>query len=281
VLEESGTVSADPPTVSAGLIVFNINMLWGSGGGAVALWNAASAPMDYVRFSSPLYAPALPSGFSWQDLPAPLVSSGITETTVGLSRRPEGTDADSAGDFCVAEATKGQANTSPCLTPLPVGTLLLSEVLPLAPEEIELYNPGPAAVELQDWRLKTGATTTRRLPAFTLGAGEYVAVATDAVDPEAPYADGLGLHIGSLPISGTSGNLSLLEPVAHSGVDFLRWGYNTSKPPPPAAWEDTPAHLPSVAVGEVLARGTLPDTDTAGDFCIQAPSLGLPNAACP
>ena len=281
VLEESGIVSTDPPVVSAGLILFNSNITWGSLGGAVSLTSAVHAPVDYVRFSNPTDAPALPAGFFWQDAPAPLPCPGITETTVGLSRSPEGIDTDSAGDFCVAEATHGQANTNPCLTPLPVGTLFITEVQPNAPDQAELYNPGPAAVDLGGWRLKTG-TNTRRLPAFALGVGQYVAVTTDAVDPEAPYADGLGLHIGSLAISGTSGNLSLLEPIAHAGMDFLRWGgFNSSKPPPPTTWDDQLGRLPAVPAGEVLARGILTDTDTSADFCIQTPSLGQPNAACP
>ena len=281
VLEETGAASTDPPIVSSGRILFAVNILWGSMGGAVELYNAASEPHDYVRFCNSSHAPALPAGFYWQDSPGPLPSPGITETVLGLSRIPEENDTDSAGDFCVAEATYGEANSAPCHTPLPAGTLIITEVNPEAPDRVELYNPGSLAVDLYGWRVKYGGTATRLLPTFSLGAGQYAAVISDAPDPEAPFVDGAGVHVGSMSIQSQSGAISLLEPQAHSAVDFLRWGLlNSTRPPPLTSWADNPADLPSIVLGQVLGRITLTDTDTAADFCIQLPSLGLPNTGC-
>jgi hypothetical protein len=281
VLEESGNPTGDPPVVLQGKILFNANLPWGVMGGGVALRNAAAEPLDFVRFGSPAWAPAPPAGLSWQDLPGPLVSPGIPEVTVSLSRVPEGTDTDTAADLCVTEATPGEPNVGPCLTPLPVGTLLITEVDPGNPEWIELYNPGAVAVDVGGWRIKTGSST-RVLPTYLLGAGQYAVIVDDALDPLTPVADATVLHVGALSISASSGDLSLLEPVASSGVDFLCWGsFNTTRPPPPSAWESVPARLPSVGAGQTLARSTLTDTDTAGDFCLQLPSLGLANATCP
>jgi hypothetical protein len=280
VIEESGTISGDPPVVLAGKIVFNQNIAWNWMGGGAALWTGTGVPVDFVRFGSPAFTPAPPAGTSWLDLPAPLVGPGSGAITVSLSRRLEGTDTDTADDFCLSEATPGAAPSGTCLTPFPPRTLLVTEVAPGNPARIEVFNPGAVAVELDGWRIKN-ESTTQILPGFALGPGQYVAITDDAVVPSEPFADGTGLHVGDLTVRLAAGALSLLEPVAQTAVEFLRWGSSQYRPTPPAGWEDVPANLPAVGAGQSLARGTLVDSDTAGDFCLQAPSIGSANASCP
>lgn len=275
--------SGDPPDVdpTTGVIVFHQNIPWTDRPGAVTLWDPNTDPVDFVRWSGTDFSP--PAGTSWSDTPDLL--PGSDAGGVSLSRVPELTDTDTAGDWCRAAQTPGAANSGTCLTnDYPPGSVLISEIQDDGQlDRVELYNPTTSSVDLTGWILFVIYTNQswswEELPAFILAGGAYVEIVDDASG--GAYVDSNDvIHLPNLNIAESSGSVRLLEPTFEEGVDFVRWGGNAYGPTPPDTWADQPAPLPAISQGDSLGRSSLTDTDTAADWCLMSPSLGSANNAC-
>lgn len=264
------------------------NINWYGGPEAVALYNDNGDPVDFARWGGTAYGP--PAGTSWSDGSG--VLSGFSHNYATLSRDPDGYDQDSADDFCVAEPTPNATN-GPCLDPILPGTLLITEVDTGQPDWIEIYNPGPGAVNLLGWAFEWSSNSLINddpqnawtfLPDHVIGVGQYRVILEDnnmgRWDPG--YVDGMGrIRVYSPLWSNTrTGSAHIIEPIYWDGVDFVRWGGSQFNPYSPDTWADTPAALPLIPTGDTLGRRNLTDTNVAGDWCPQNPTQGTANGAC-
>lgn len=274
--------SGDPPTVDlgAGTIVFHVNIPWLDDPGAVSLFDLNGDPVDFVRWGGADFDP--PTGAFWSDTPDFVVANA--NDGISLSRVPDGLDTDTAADWCRARATLGQANGACLQNTHPPGTLLISELEDQGQLDlVEIYNPTSAPVDLDGFTLvaQYGNTADYEvLPVFTLSPGAYVEVRDDT-GGNPPHADTNGvIHIPNLDLVGSAGALWLLEPELGEGVDFVRWGSSQSDPASPDDWTSPAGAVPGMSNGVSLGRSSLTDTDTAADWCLQAPSFGAANGTC-
>ena len=222
----------------------------------------------------------------WSDTPA--VLPAFDSSVVSLSRVPDLQDTNIAGDFCVAVDTPRAVNGA-CINLYQPQDLLITEIdvgTSNTPDRVEVYNPGPNAVDLETWVLYWTSNSTGQtqggtyLPSYVLQPGNYVVI-IDNAGGGGPYVDPAGIHIYNINWSNTlNGSCYLWDPI-WTGIDFVRWGGNNSPPQPPDQWADTPAPLGLVPLNQTLGRRNLTDNDVAGDWCIlQTPSLGSANGAC-
>lgn len=237
-------------------------------------------PLDFVRWGLPDFGP--PAALTWVDTPYRLQGHSGDNTT--LSRVPNGLDTDTAGDFCATLATLSQANSS-CLDAQSGVTVLITEIAVGNPDQLELYNAGSVAVNLQGWTVywyhdsdnSAGGTS---LPAYVLAAGQYVTLMDDLADSAIPYVTGNLIHINGVNWSPmNSGGGGLVDP-AQAGRDFVRWGGSVSTPMAPDQFTDQPTVAPIPGFNYSLGRQNLADTDIAGDWCLQNDSFGSSNGFC-
>ncbi len=279
--ETDGT--GGPPWVntSAGTIQFYYDIEWHGGlsPGSAILFNDVGTPKDFVRWGGTYYGP--PSGAVWADTPHLLIGQSGVDTS--LSRVPDGGDTDVAGDFCVTLSTDGEPN-GPCLSATTGTTVLITEVDISHPDRVELYNAGPLDVDLQGWTVyyydddgsEMGGVS---LPSFLLEVGEYVELLDSTTDAP-PYVSTGRIHIS--PVSWTppdAGGCGLVDP-AGNGRDFVRWGQSAAVPWAGDSFTDQPSQAPTPGTIYSLGRSSLIDTNTAGDWCRQFPTLGYSNGSC-
>jgi hypothetical protein len=240
--------------------------------------------LDFVRFGG---LPQDPSpGTAFSDTPAPLPTAG--SPVFSYVRYPDGTDTDTAADWCFAVPTPGEPNVTMCEQFPGPGAILITEVAPSdgSVDRLELWNASGAEVDLAGWGLMTWDATdlsrAQTLPTYALPDGAWLLVVADI--PESggnPYVLDGKLHILDLGWApGSRGAVVLLEPNAMLVVDYVRWGGSAALQMSLFDWADTPAMLAGPPAGFTLGRATLVDTGTAGDFCVMAPTLGEGNGAC-
>lgn len=283
IIEDTNPPLSQPPEVTPDKIKFyQNNFMWMYLPGAVALFMDDGTALDYVRWIDDTFSP--PTGVAWSDTPDPLTSSHNDAYTI--SRKQDTTETDTADDFCVAPATPGAANAS-CETLDPPSTLLITELDLGIPDRVEIYNPTSSTIDLDGWALtwsfdgNGGSTGYAVLPSFLLHPGEYVELIDDGTHyAHVDFED--RIHIANCNWNeNEGGSYTLHEPKGWAGVDFARWGGNTSSPAPQDSWSDSPQPVALPTNGTVIGRETLTDTDTAGDWCeLVTDTLGGPNANC-
>lgn len=129
------------------------------------------------------------------------------------------------------------------------------------------------------WSDTAGGSGSAYLPTLALTAGERLVIR------EGSGTSGAGvLYLGTgvnIPWSETSGGSAALHDAYGTGLDFIRWGGSSETPPAGVGWTESVA-APSPPDGSVLGRSLDgSDTDAVADLCVQAPSLGAANNACP
>jgi hypothetical protein len=278
--------TGQPAEVDGDIIQAHVNIWWYDVPGSATLRDATDHVADFARWGGADFDP--PQGTTWSDTPDVLPSFSTSDLT--LSRVPDNGDTDAAQDFCVAPATLGAQNGQCIETPAP-GAVLINEIGVGMPDHVELYNPGNADVELGGLRIYwtssygyNGDDGASILPSFTLAAGAYVEIVDDLGYQESPYVDANEvIHIHNINWAGDEDGSCTLESVA-GGIDFVRWGGNTTEPALPDVWADDPSALPMVAGNPPPNLGRDPsvaaDNDEAGDWCLQQPSVGSANNAC-
>jgi len=153
--------------------------------------------------------------------------------------------------------------------------LLISEVLydPAASEPgaewVELYNPTANPVDLAGWGIKDN-TSADPLPAFILGPGQYLVIASNEGDFRAanPGFSASLMSLGGPIGNGLSNSGDVVSLVDGSGeiIDAISYGSNTSAFDPPC---------PDVNKGQSLARQPVDaDSNSAGDWVASAPTPG-------
>lgn len=97
--------------------------------------------------------------------------------------------------------TPGTTNAAPLTRSIVINEIMYNPLLGDSDDEfVELYNPGPATVDLSDWRFVSGIDFTFP-PGTTLAAGNYLAVAKNAAKLATNYA-------GLTPIGNFGGTLA-------------------------------------------------------------------------
>ena len=284
IRDDSANTGANPD-VSAGVIQLHVKIDWGGGyQGALAVYDVNARALDFVRWNGCAQAP--PTGTAWTEPPRGLYA--VDEATLSLSRIPETTDTDSAADFCLTTATEGAANGTCIAIHLP-GSILITEIDGASPDRIELYNPGPAAVNLLNWQIVWYAgggvnppDGSYPLPDFSLAAGAYVLISDTYTS--GPQVVGGEILVPQITWAASyRGTCILVEPVYGMGVDYVAWaGGWADKPEPPDLWTIGSGDLGPLTDGQSLSRGTLVDTDSADDWCLQGVKTpGAANPTCP
>ena len=156
------------------------------------------------------------------------------------------------------------------------------------PQFLELFNGAGYPVNLNGWSVRwtntDGYASTHPLPNFHLSPGAYVQL----LEGGGAGNDATHIYIGGdILWDQAMGGSATLYDAGGGAVDFMRFGGDTTPPPPGTGW-DEPSPLPTPAdVGESLSRDdSSTDSDASSDWCIQAPSgiaLAEPvrNADCP
>lgn len=271
-----------PPVVNGDAIQFDVRFRFWRRPGAITLMTAVGEPTDFLRWGGALVDP--PAGTAWTDTPAPLPSFLSNQQAWALSRLPDGTDTDIAGDFCVTAPTEGAPNTEMCEAPTPRGTLLVTEVSTASVNEVELYNPGTGAVDLDGFALEaydgTGGYWSAILPPIVLPPGAYLKLVGDQASGSPTLSGGI-VHMTSPGwATGAPGAFWLSEPMIFQPVDWVQWGPLGLLPVNRYDWADAPQALDPPGAGETLGRRALTDSDQAADWCPQPGTLGGSNGAC-
>jgi chitodextrinase len=212
-----------------------------------------------------------------EDAPTPMPGPNTT-----LSRRPGDPDTDSAADFCLT-ADNLLEGAAECLEPI-ASNLVISEVMPGRPDWIELYNPGPDAVDLSQLYLSYtspyyGGSVGDYLLRGVLEPLDFVVVTERRLDT-VPDAIVLGGENIALAPEGP-GSVAIRD-LHGFGVDFVMWGEPAGRPLWPDVWlglgYTTHAEDDFISLQRFPHSG--PDTDSVAGWCWAYPSPGGPNATC-
>ena len=123
------------------------------------------------------------------------------------------------------------------------------------PDVVELYNNSSYYVNLENWALEWTDTNLTSgiivLPDFFLGPGAYVQL----MDICGPGNDSTHINLcDTLPwVEARGGSLTLYNELTE-GVDFIRWGGDSTVPPMETSWSESYPLSTPAEVGEALAR---------------------------
>jgi hypothetical protein len=228
--------------------------------GAASLRDPTGRPHDFVRW-----------GDSDQTPPPPLQWSGDALHPPGklttLVRRPDSPSAIEPAAWCVGRGPPATAADG-CLPTAAGSGLRLNElVFSSTAPSLELLHKGASDVWLGDFALRWSA------------AEDGVAYIEEDLTIAAAARALLGA--GAMPWGGAAaGSLEVVDNTGRS-VDFVRWGGSAAQPSAGGQWTDAGAPIPQTASGDALGRLEWEsDTDSAGDWCKQAPTPGQLNGIC-
>ncbi|MEM4728320.1 MAG: lamin tail domain-containing protein [Thermoplasmata archaeon] len=148
-------------------------------------------------------------------------------------------------------------------------------------EFVELWNPGPQAVNICGWTLSDsdGERPDIAFPDIILPVGAFLVVRTSVGVDDTELSDGSGtLYIGAgAPIWTNTGDDALLCDASGACVDYVAYGCGTYLDPPPSEgmWSGPNPYAP-----EGFSIGRLPggpDTDSGSDWFASLPTPGAPN----
>lgn len=131
-------------------------------------------------------------------------------------------------------------------------------------EWVEIYNPGPATVDLTGWtvtdRTGVGGAAAFTLPNVQLPAGAYLRVIHAAGVDDVDFSDGCGeIYTGLATVLGDASDEAGLYDAANSIVDFIAWHDSAS-----GAYVPGTAHDDAVAAAQWTADAFF-DTDGQQD----------------
>ncbi len=158
----------------------------------------------------------------------------------------------------------------------PARPLIINEVLfrpeAAAPAWLEIYNPGPAAVNLAGWVVSNGdLSRTVNLPVWTMPVGTYLVVNFGSGADDADFSDGRATFVDHSPAAffdATHDAAALYRgtPSSRTIVDFVNWS-------------DSGAYAFQAAYGHALLAAVWP----AGDFfaSTEVRAIGLSRPVLP
>ncbi|MBI5490697.1 MAG: lamin tail domain-containing protein [Deltaproteobacteria bacterium] len=153
----------------------------------------------------------------------------------------------------------------------------------LRDDYLEVLNTTAEAMTLDGWKLVIGSASGARaeipLDGCTLPAGGRRSLVE--TDPEVPAEYGGGWPLGvALPWNNEGYGSVAIVATYDRGVDFVRWGGSSERPPAGTAWTDE-VPLPVPQTLTVLNRvDETVDTDRSGDFCVAHPSPDEASEGC-
>ncbi|NMC68914.1 MAG: S8 family serine peptidase [Myxococcales bacterium] len=199
-----------------------------------------------------------------------------------LSRRPGDPDTDSSDDFCLTVPNIGAAPTE-CLEPLGI-RLVIAEMMTGRPDWIEIYNPGPEAVDLSQVYVSYtapfyGGAVGDFLLRGTLAPGARQVVA----DRDLPDVEGELLFSENVQLASNGDGSVALRDVYGFGIDFVMWGEPAGVPLWPDVWfglgaDKYPTDEDSISIQRRPPGET--DTDRRDDWCWALPTPLAPNGPC-
>lgn len=217
--------------------------------------------------------------FTWNPVPDPRAANVPFSTTIA---------AQDAGNNPVTSFT-GTVNLSGVAAGPAASSIVITEVNPNTPDEIEFMNVGTAPVNISGWQIYVyeNGSWPAPLGVFTIPAG------TVCANGEIFRLQEFGTAPGAFPLFFTGGNIDwtassasqlavLLRDATGAAVDFVCAAASTpgsiSSPQsiPAEQWSGAPAAAPALGTDGYLRIGNT-DGGTAGDWTTGVPGLGTAN----